>query len=197
MIQHRLFPKGEYCHALISSPSNPNILIPVRGLIYDVKMDEFNPQYQIKIIKFYDDINFLKRYLFGYKFPGDFGSKSTMFNFKRKDYSTCEEFESRIRDGKNWERYLVVADSVMCTKTEAEIKELFNKVQTFIIEKHLKEVFEHVNRSYYRSGQYYFQTKDEFVIALKKFLKDREPNRKNWVDSIINRATFDELDGID
>lgn len=197
MIQHKLFPKGEYCHALISSPSNPNVLIPVRGLIYDVKMDEYNPQYQIKIVKFYDDINFLKRYLFGYKFPGNFKNKDAIFKFKRKDYNTCEEFEARIRDGKSWEKYLVVVDSVMCTKTEAEIRELFNKVQTFMIEKNLKEVFEQTSRTYYRSGQYYFQTRDEFVMALKRFLKDREPSRNNWVDSIINRASFDELDSLD
>ena len=60
MIQHKLFAKGEYCHALISTAANPNILFPVRGIIYDVKMDEYNPQYQLKIVKFYDDINFLK-----------------------------------------------------------------------------------------------------------------------------------------
>jgi len=197
MIQHKLFPKGEYCHALISSPSNPNVLIPVRGLIYDVKMDEYNPQYQIKIVKFYDDINFLKRYLFGHKFPGNFKNKDAYFKFKRKDYNTCEDFETRIREGKSWEKYLVVVDSVMCTRTEAEIRELFNKVQTFIIEKHIKEVFEHTNRTYYRSGQYYFQTRDEFSMALKRFLKDREPNKKNWIDSIINRASFDELDSLD
>ena len=63
MIRHKIFSKGERIHALIHSTTNPNILFPVRGMIYDTKFDEYNPQYQIKVDKMYDDIAFLKRYL--------------------------------------------------------------------------------------------------------------------------------------
>jgi hypothetical protein len=61
MIKHKIFTKGEYVQALISTTQSPNVLIPVRALIYDVKFDDINPQYQIRIKKFYDPINFLKR----------------------------------------------------------------------------------------------------------------------------------------
>jgi hypothetical protein len=197
MIQHKLFAKGEYCHALISTSSNPNILFPVRGLIYDVKMDEFNPQYQIKIVKFYDDINFLKRYFFWGKFQRNFKGKESWFRFKRSDFSTCEEFENAVANPDKWESYTVVVDSVMTSRTEAEIIDLYNTVQTFLIEKSIKDIFEMSTRTFYRKGQYYFQTKEEFQIALKRFLKDREPNHKGWINEIIHRATFDELDGLD
>ena len=62
MIKHKIFTKGEYVQALISTTQNPNVLIPVRGLIYDVKFDDVNPRYQIRIKKFYDNIVFLKAY---------------------------------------------------------------------------------------------------------------------------------------
>ena len=94
-------------------------------------------------------------------------------------------------------KYTVVADSIMCTKTEAEVRDLFNIVQTFMVEKAIKEIFEMSTRVYYRTGQYYFQTRDEFEMAVKRFLKDRTPTTKGWLEDILHRATFDELDGID
>lgn len=197
MIHHKLFAKGEYCHALISSTTNPNILIPIRGLIYDVLMDEHNPQYQLKIVKFYDDINFLKRYLFWHKFQKNFAGKDAWFKFKRSDFNTVEQFESEITNENNWKRFTVVADSVMCTRSEAEIFDLFNTVQTFLIEKAIKDMFEMSTRTFYRRGQYHFDTVDEFELAVKRMLKGKEPNHKNWVQSILRRATFDELDSID
>lgn len=197
MIQHRLFPKGEYCHALISSPSNPNILFVVRGLILEVKMDDHNPQYMIKIVKFYDDINFLKRYFIGQRFQTNLIGKQTAFKFKRSNFNTCEDFENRLSEENSWYKYTIVADSIMCTKTEAEARELFNTVQTFMIEKAIKDIFEMSTRVYYRTGQYYFQTRDDYEMALKRFLKDRQPVSKHWIDDILNRATFDELDEID
>ena len=63
MIKHKIFTKGELIQALISTTQAPNVLIPVRAMIHDVKFNDVNPQYQIKIRKFYDQINFLKRYL--------------------------------------------------------------------------------------------------------------------------------------
>ena len=54
MIKHRLFVKGENAYTLLISHSHPNILIPVKVVIKDVKYDEVNPEYLVKIIKFYD-----------------------------------------------------------------------------------------------------------------------------------------------
>mgnify|MGYP000706873360 CR=1 FL=1 len=66
MINHKLFAKGEKIHALISTTQQPNVLFPVRAIIYDVKFDDINPRYQIKVIKFYDQIYFLKKNLSKY-----------------------------------------------------------------------------------------------------------------------------------
>ncbi len=88
MIKHKIFTKGEYVQALISTTQNPNVLIPVRALIYDVKFDEVNPRYQIRIKKFYDNIVFLKSYLFGGRFIRDFDGKETRINLKRQEYIT-------------------------------------------------------------------------------------------------------------
>ena len=57
MIKHRLFSKGDQIHALISTTQQPNLLIPVRATIYDVKFDDVNPQYQIRVKKLIDAVS--------------------------------------------------------------------------------------------------------------------------------------------
>lgn len=75
MIKQRLFVKGETIHALISSYSHPNVLIPVKAIVKDVKYDEINPVYLIKVEKFYDNILFLKKYLFDMTFASKIGKR--------------------------------------------------------------------------------------------------------------------------
>lgn len=197
MIHHRVFPKGEYCHALVSSRSNPNILFQVRGLIYDVKMDEFNPQYRLKIVRFYDDINFLKQNLFGYKFQRDFKNRDCYFRFKRDNFDTREEFEQHITTHKSWDKYTVVADSIMCTKTEADSTQMLNQINTFLIEKHIKEIYEIASRTTYRKGDLHFRNKDEFKLAVKRFLKDKMEVTDDWIDDVITRPFHSDLDDLD
>ncbi len=52
MIKHRMFGRGEKIYALLSSYTDPNLLIPIECIIKDIKIDEINPQYLIKIIRF-------------------------------------------------------------------------------------------------------------------------------------------------
>jgi len=193
MIKHKIFSKGEYVQALISTTQNPNVLFPVRALIYDVKFDDVNPRYQIRIKKFYDNISFLKRYFFGGRFMKDFEGKDTKINLQREQYPTVKDLEDRVFNGEKWKQYLICVDSVFCVKTKVEQDQLFNKIQNFQIELCIKDMYEMSNRSTY-SGQYYFHTKGEYVKALQKFLGDRYPEDKSWVDSVLYRPGYVELD---
>lgn len=193
MIHHRLFPKGEYCHALISSRTHPNVLIQVRALIYDVHMDEYNPQYSIKIVKFYDDLNFLKRYFIGFKFQKDFKNKDHYFKYKRELIKTREDLEHKITES----NILITADSVMCTKTLTESTNLFKNIQSFLIEKSIRDIYDMSTRIPYKNGNYSFKNRDEFKLACKRFLKDRFEVTDEWLEELTTRATFDDLDAID
>jgi hypothetical protein len=196
MIHHRIFPKGEYCHALISSKANPNILFQVRGLIYDVSMDPYNPQYLIKIIRFYDDINFIKRHFIGHKFQRDFIGHDTTWTFNRNMFNTREDFEQHIQNQKNPNRYMIVADSVMCTKTLTESTKLYNTIESFMVEKSIRDIYDAVTRTQYRKGKYAFSNRDEFRFALKRFLKDKIDVTEEYLDDILNRPSFEDLDDI-
>lgn len=194
MIKHRLFTKGEYIHALVSNSTHSNIVFPVRALIYDVKFDEHIPQYQIKIVKFYDDISYLKRYFFDMVFTKDFNGSISRFKFSRQKYKTREQLQKHIDAGD--ETYFVVVDSVMCTKSYNQIKELYFNIQDFLIEKSIRDLYEMMTRNSYSKGNYYYKSKGIFEAHLKKFLDKRAPDTKNYFDKLLYRPKAKELDEI-
>lgn len=195
MIKHKLFAKGETIHALISTTQNPNILFPVRATIYDVKFDDINPQYQIRIKKLYDSIYFLKHYMFGGRFIKDFTNKDTKINVKREGYSTTKQVEDELFNGVKFKQYLLTVDSVFCVKTRDEQIQLFNNINTFHIQMKLKELYELTNRSTYSKGRFYFHTKGEYIKSIEKFLGERYPKDKNWAEDLLNRPESSEMDG--
>ena len=194
MIRHKLFSKGESIHALISSTSHPNILFPVKGIIYDIKFDEYNPQYQIKITKMYDDIAFIKRFLIKGRTIRNFDGKDTRYKLNRSGFKTIEEFVEKVYNGDNWEIYLTVVDSIYCCKTRKEQIEFFNKIQTFLIQKHLKELYDMSIRKEYRSGRFYFHTITEFKKSLQKFFGDRAPKEDSWYRDFLHNPSASDLD---
>lgn len=196
MIKHKIFSKGEYVQALISTTQQPNVLIPVRGLIYDVKFDDFNPQYQIRIKKFYDNMYFLKQNLFGGRFIRDFEGADTRINAKRTNYKNVEQLENELLNGENWKKYLIVVDSVFCVKTLGEQQDLFNNLQTFLIESKIKEIFELSNRYPYRKwkGEFAYDSKGEFEASLKKFLGERLPKDERWLENMFYNPDSTEMD---
>tara|TARA_A100001037_G_scaffold290408_1_gene303238 strand:+ start:19849 stop:20442 length:594 start_codon:yes stop_codon:yes gene_type:complete len=194
MIRHRLFSKGESIHALISTTTYPNILFGVRGIIYDIKFDEYNPQYQIKIDKMYDEISFIKRYLIKGRTIRDFEGGDSRYKFNRSQFKTTDDFVEKVFNGDNWEKYLVVVDSVYCCKSHPQLISFFNDIQTFLIEKHLKEIYEMSNRNLYTKGPFYYRTKGEYQQALKKFLGERAPTEQSWYDDLLLAPRATELD---
>ena len=195
MIKHQLFAKGDTIHALISTTQKPNILFPVRATIYDVKFSDVNPQYQIRVKKLYDNIYFLKHYMFGGRFIKDFTNKDTKINVKREGYTSVIQVEQDLFNGRNWKSYLLLVDSVFCTKTRDEQINLFNNINTFHIQVKLKELYELTNRSTYSQGPFYFHTKGEYIKAVEKFLGERYPTTRNWADDLLNRPDASEMDG--
>jgi len=196
MIKHKLFSKGEHIHALISTTQQPNILIPVRATIYDIKFDDINPQYQIRIKKFYDSMYFLKQNLFGGRFIRDFSGSDTRINAKRTNYKNVEQLTEELFNGDSWNKYLIIVDSVFCTRTYEEQRNLFSNLQSFMIETKIKEIYEMSTRYPYRkaSGEFAFNSRGEFEASLKKFLGDKIPKDKDWLDNLFYNPGAREMD---
>jgi len=194
MIRHRLFSKGEYIHALISNTRYSNIVFPVRALIYDVHFDDTMPKYQVRIVKFYDDINFLKRYFFGMNFEKNFTGGSTKFRFNRTGIKNKEELQKYL--DANAETYMITVDSVMCTRSFNQINELYLNIQDFLIEKEIRELYERTSRGSYSKGKYYYESKGVFEAHLKKFLGNRAPDDSEFYNKLLFRPMGPDYDNL-
>jgi len=195
MIRHKLFTKGDHIHALITNSKFPNVLIPVRAIIHDVEFDEKMPRYQISITKFYDELKFLKKFMFGMKYEKSFEGGYTKFNLSRKNLKTRKELENHVKS--NWETYSIVVDSVMCARTRDDIFKLYTDIQDFLIERKLKELFELSNRPTYKEGKYFYKSRGIFDAHLKKFLGDRWDGDPEYFNKLLYNPNSIELDDLE
>jgi hypothetical protein len=171
MKSHRIFNKGQYVYCLLSSYTKPNVLIPVKGIIIDTAWDPVNPLYKIKIIKLYDNIKFLKTYFFDMNFKYEFDNRARKMPIKREDFKTTQALEKRLNES-DYERFYVIVESVMCTKTKVNLQKLFERVQFYIISKNLKEIREISTRPFFKGSLSLDSTK-EFDIRFKRGWADK------------------------
>jgi len=195
MIRHKLYAKGEHINLLISNSRHNNIVFPVKAIIHDVEFNDKMPRYQVRILKFYDDIDFLKRYMFDMKFEKTFEGGVTTFRVARQRIPSVKEFQSYI-DNK-WESYLIVVDSVMCVKTYEEIITLYNNIQDFLVEKSLRDLYELTNRSIYSKGKYHYESRGVFEAHIKKFLGERASTSKNYFEKLLYRPLSIDYDNLE
>ena len=184
MKTHRIFNKGQFVYCLLASHTNPNILLPVKGVILDSKWDPVNPLYRIRIIKLYDNMKFLKQHFFGMNFRHEFENRARKMILKSEDFKTTKALEDRLND-KDRERFYVVIESVMCTKTKIGLSELFEKVQFYMISKNLKEIRDISTRSFFK-GPLSLDSPKEFDARYKKGWADKFERNALDINKYLN-----------
>jgi len=178
--KHRIFNKGETVYGLLSSGSIPDAVMPIKCKIIDVQWDSVNPKYKIHILKFYDNYGFLRENFFDCSYIREFKGQSRPMQLNAEDYKNKIQLEERLRE-KDRERFYVIIDSIMCTKTRLELQDLFEKVQFYLISKNLKRVRQFVSRPFFK-GPLSVDSVKEFDTRF----------RKGWADKFKGDFTIDK-----
>ena len=195
MVQNNIthtFNKGDKIYTLLYSMNNPDIFMPVQGIVLDYKWDENNPQYQIKIKKFYDSMDFLNKYIwdlrffihFDAKFPRTITQDRNAKKYSTKFLKNTEELINLLEERK----FYTVVDSVMCCKHKVEFEEVFNKLQYVIISNLLKSLKSHITRRSYKDFLK-INGSEEFNIRLQKFMGDKFDDLNK--QSLKTKISFD------
>lgn len=183
MIKHSLIEKGKTGHALLSSARFPNVLIPAKVVIKDVKFDENNPQYLVKIIMFYDTTYFLKTYFMNMPFKTKFGNRAKALEFPADFKPTLPEHIVEYMDKKD-QKYWVVVDSVSCMRYKRDMIRMYSRIQDYLIERDFNSIKEKCITPLYE-GKYKMSTKMEFFGRLKKMIVDLVAKTdKDWINYI-------------
>ena len=142
MIKSQILDKKSICHALLSSTSSPEIFIPVKAVIEDVFFEENIPVYNLRVIKFYDNIHFLKEFLYETPYLTNYKGKSKPLKLPK--LSTTAELETWFSE-KTTYRFCVESNFVV--KTKIEMLDLFHRIQEYIIYKEFRSIRRTIMRS--------------------------------------------------
>jgi hypothetical protein len=172
MIKDKLIDKRSICHSLLYSTSYPEILIPIKGVVEDIHFEEDIPHYSIKLIKFYDNIHFLKEHFIDKPFLLKHKSKPKSFQIPK--FKTVVELE-------NWfieectHRFCV--ESPFVVRTKIEMVDLFNKIEDYLIIKKFRSIRESTIRPLYE-GDLKISSKIEFTERLRRMYGDKMNSEK-------------------
>ena len=170
MIKDNLIDKKSICHVLLYSTSSPEIIIPIKGVVEDIHFEEDIPHYTIKLIKFYDNINFLKEHFVGKPFLLKPKSKSKSFQIP--NFKNVIELENWFIDTCT-HRFCV--ESTFVVKTKNEMVELFNKIEEYVIIKKLRLIKDSTIRPLYE-GPLKISSKVEYKERLRRMYGDKFDN---------------------
>jgi hypothetical protein len=181
MIKSEILDKKSICHVLISSTSSPEIFIPVKAVIDDVFFQENIPVYSLRVIKFYDNIHFLKEFLYNTPYLTNYKGKSKPLKIPK--FNTTAELETWFSE-KTTYRFCVESNFVV--KTKIEMLDLFHKIQEYIIYKELRSIRRAISRSDYE-GPLKINSKVEFDERVKRAFGDKFSNSQDlnsFIESI-------------
>lgn len=184
--QQQTYKLGRSVYCILVSSSHPNTLIPIRGIIKDVKWDRHNPSYLIKITGFYDTLHYIKNTFFDMTFFRDIDKKIRATRIKDEEFKSLQEIVDRF-DKLDEKRFYVHVDSVMIAPTKKNLEELFADVQFFLISRWFSEIKTNSIRPFYK-GCFKLGSQKEFnrllTIAFGDLIKKAGIEPNYWLDSI-------------
>lgn len=157
---------GDNVYCILSTHSNPNVLIPVKAKVTDVQWNAVNPLYKIRVTKFFESLQFLEETFLNMGFRNSFESpKIKRPVLSTKVYRTVEEFTAIINKDNEF-----VVDGTMCVQKLEELEELFESIEFYIISTYLKDLKTHTTRSFLKGP--FKLTKKEFDDKFKSVMTD-------------------------
>ena len=184
--EQKTYKIGRIVYCILVSSSHPNILIPVRGIVKEVKWDRQNPSYLIKIVGFYDTFYYIKKNFFDMTFFRDIDKKIRASRIKDENFKSLEEIIARF-DKIDESRFYVHVDSVMITPTKKNLEDLFADVIFFLISRWFSEIKTNATRPLYK-GCFKLGSQKEFnrllSIGFSDLIKRGGVDLRTWLDSI-------------
>ena len=179
MIKTKILDKKSICHALLTSTQDPETMIPIKGVIEDVYFEENIPVYYIRIIKFYDGINFLKTAFIGKPFLVNYRGKPKPINVP-VTIKGVGELENWFADKS---RYRFCIESNFTFRAKSEMMEFYDKIQEYVILQKLRSIKKIILRTSY-NGPLRLNSIVEFDNRIKRAFSDLFPEESAATDFV-------------
>jgi len=188
MIDSKLLQVGSVCFAIITSTEFPDVLIPVRGVIEDVKLKDEIQQYKIKLITVYDNIDFINKYFCNRYFYYEFDKAARKIQITNNSLKGVSKLSNKdkvknIGDLETWFSITgntfsrTIVQSFFVFEHRNTMLEMYNKIQDYLIIKHLKMLQNLTTRTQY-TGLLTLEYPSSFLAAMKRAFSFNFENEK-------------------
>lgn len=173
---------GDNIYCILTTHSNPNVLIPVKAKVTDVQWDAVNPLYKIRVTKFFESLPFLEENFLNMGFRFSFEStKIKRPVLSTKVYKTVEEFTYIISKDNEF-----VVDGTLCVRKQEQLEELFESIEFYIISTYLRDLKSHVTRTFLQGP--FKMTKmefnDKFKLCMSENFEKYKTNINKYLQSL-------------
>ncbi|WP_296864362.1 hypothetical protein [uncultured Methanobrevibacter sp.] len=176
---------GDNVYCILTTHSNPNIIIPIKAKITDVQWDAVNPLYKIRVTKFFENLQYLEENFINSGYRTSFESaKIKRPVMSTVVYKTVEEFTAIINKDNEF-----VVDGTLCVRTQEQLSELFETIEFYIISTYLRDLKSHVTRSFLDGP--FKMTKLDFNNKFKECMESKfteyKTNINKYLQSLDNK----------
>ncbi len=123
-----LLPVKSTCFAIVFPANDPDMLIPMRGVVEDVVLHPVVPKYVVRGTSVYENIYFIRRHFDGAHVRTSRG-RSEVMEPPRSSLRSLEHFNTWLADGST--RFL--CDFMFVFPTKAAMMEYFHALQDYLV----------------------------------------------------------------
>lgn len=157
----RTYNIGTECYALITSPNEPEFLLPVKIVLLEKYTQSSRTTYKVKIREIFEnDINYLKEHFGSVKVSMNLKSANLTTLLRRNDVDTVKTMSELIQ--KLNDRPFYLEDNYI-TPDKVGLQDLYNKFVKYIINYHFRKLYQLTSRSFLANQPVYNNQKDVFL----------------------------------
>lgn len=157
----RTYNIGMECYALVTSPNEPEFILPVKVMLLEKYTQGDKTTYKVKIKEIYEnDINFLKEHFINVKVSMSLKTANLTTLLRKGEVDSIKTMSELIQ--KLNDRPFYLEDNYIVPDKTGLI-DLYNKFVKYIINYHFRKLYQLTSRSFLINQPVYNDQKDIFI----------------------------------
>ena len=151
----RTYNIGTECYALVTSPNEPEFLLPVKVIILEKYTQSDRTTYKVKIREIFEtDLNFLKEHFINVKVSMNLKSANLTTLLRKSQVDSVNSMSELIQK---------LNDKPFYLPDKAGLIDMYNKFVKYIINYHFRKLYQLTSRSFLANQPVYNNQKDVFI----------------------------------
>ena len=162
----RTYNIGTECYALVTSPNEPEFLLPVKVVLLEKYTQGERTTYKVKIREILEpDINYLKEHFVNVKVSMSLKTANLTTLLRRNDVESVKTMSELVQ--KLGDKAFYLEDNYI-VPDKVGLMDLYNKFVRYIINYHFRKLYQLTSRGFLVSQPIYNNQKDVFIRRVER-----------------------------